>query len=141
MQGGDEFKTAQEKEQHLQVRGIRRVVYLLLALLCFLLGMIGVVLPGLPTTPFLLFMSYFLIRSWPDLHERLIAWPVVGAPIREWAEHRGVRLHIKVIACCMVAVLVSFSVLSQQVLLPWKLAIGAFATIGIIVIWKLPTIR
>ena len=71
-----------------QVRGIRRVVYITIAILFLGLGLVGVLLPGLPTTPFLLLMSYFLIRSSPWLHERVIQLPVVGGPIRDWRSGR-----------------------------------------------------
>src|SRR5688572_19661559 len=46
-----------------RVHGWRKVVYLLLAGLSLSLGLLGVLLPGLPTTPFVLLGSYFLVRS------------------------------------------------------------------------------
>jgi len=127
--------------QPIPVRGIRRLIYLALALLFLVLGLIGIVLPGLPTTPFLLFMSYFLIRTSPQLHDQIIRWPLVGKPIREWEEKRGVRPHIKILACLMVAILVTISMVSNSFGFPIKVSIGVLAAIGIFVVWRLPTIR
>lgn len=124
-----------------QVRGIRRVVYVALAMLFLALGLVGVVLPGVPTTPFLLLMSYSLVRSSPWLHDRVVRLPVVGRPIREWREERGIRLHIKLIASFMVCAVVGGSLWSRSIHLPFKAAIVVLAALGLGVVWRLPTIR
>ena len=134
-------KTTNDEHLPTQVTGVRRIVYLFLAFVLFVLGMVGVVLPGLPTTPFLLFMSYFLIRTSPALHSRIINWPVVGKPLQDWEEKRGVRPHVKLLAITMVAVLVGLSLFSSSVATPMKVAIGVVAVIGVAVIWLLPTVR
>ena len=66
------------------VTGLRRMLYLLLAGGFFVLAMAGVILPGLPTTPFLLLTSYFLVRSYPRLNERLIKSKLFGPILVDW---------------------------------------------------------
>ena len=123
------------------VRGVRRVIYVLLALVFLGIGLVGVLLPGLPTTPFLLLMSYFLIQSWPWLHDRVVSMPLVGRPIREWRENRGVRKPIKVFASLMVLGVVTVTLLSSSIGWPIKAATVGLAGCGLIVVWRLPTIR
>lgn len=127
-------------EEPTKVRGLRRAIYLVLAALFFAVGMLGVILPGLPTTPFLLLMSYFLIRSSPWLHRRVVRLPIVGGPIRDWRERRGVRRNVKATANAIVIVVVIVSLWSAGSL-PIKVGTAALAGIGIVVIWRLPTIN
>ena len=124
-----------------QVRGIRRVVYVVLALLFLGLGLLGVVLPGLPTTPFLLLMSYFLVRSSPRLHDRVVAMPLVGRLLRDWQESRGIRLRVKLVATGMMAAVTSVSLFSQTLNTPAKTVIVLLVATGLAVIWRLPTTR
>ena len=124
-----------------QVRGVRRLAYLVLAVLFLGLGVLGIALPGVPTTPFLLLMSYFLIRSSPRLHDRVVRMAIVGGPIRDWEEKRGVRIHVKVIASLMVLAIVGASLYSQTVYLPIKVTVVVLAAVGLAVVWLLPTIK
>ncbi len=123
------------------VGGLRRVLYVALAAVFLGLGLLGVFLPGVPTTPFLLLMSYFLVRSWPWLHDRVVSLPLIGGPIRDWRENRGVRRPIKAIASLMVLLVVGGTLMSQTVLWPLKTAIAGLATCGLLVVWRLPTIQ
>ena len=118
-----------------------KLVYLVLALFFFVLGMIGVVLPGLPTTPFLLLMGFFLVRVSPRMHAWILTWPLVGKPLTEWDERGGVRIGVKILAYAMVGVLVLFTLLFRDLNLYFKLAITLAAIIGLIVVYRLPTIR
>jgi uncharacterized membrane protein YbaN (DUF454 family) len=122
------------------VSGVRRAVYIALAGLLFCLGMIGTLLPGLPTTPFLILMSYFLIRSSPWLHRKVVRLPIVGPLIQEWREKRGVSVRVKVVACLMVFVVVAASIASEVVGLSLKISIGLLAACGIWVVLRIPTV-
>lgn len=121
------------------VHGWRRVVAWLMAGLFFMLAMIGVVLPGIPTTPFLLLMCYFLLRVSPSLHEKAMAWPVVGGPLRDWRDEGGVRRGVKVLACTMVTVLVTSTLLWSPLGIAVKWIIFLAALYGVVVVIRLPT--
>lgn len=118
-----------------------KIVYLALAVLFFVLGMVGVILPGIPTTPFLLLMGFFLVRVSPRLHAWILTWPLVGKPLTEWDEHGGVRVGVKVLAYVMVSALVLFTWLFRDLNFYFKLAITLAAIIGLIVVYRLRTIR
>lgn len=145
---GTEKKTqtseaAQNLEQEHQlpaVTGIRRLVYLLLAALFFILGAIGAVLPGLPTTPFLLLTSFFLVRTSPKLNALLLKSPVFGPILRDWQERQGVRRDVKFQAIFIVSLLVGLSIyfIQPNIVIVGIVCLGA--VIGIWVILRLPEI-
>ena len=74
-----------------RVHGLRRILYLGLAAGSFGMSIVGVILPGIPTVPFLLLTSYYLIRSSPALNERLLRSRLFGQMLRDWNEHRAMR--------------------------------------------------
>ena len=123
------------------ISGLRRAVYWSLAGFFFVLAMIGVVLPGLPTTPFLLLMCHFLIRVSPSLHAKALAWPLVGGPLRDWRDSRGIRPGVRVTACTMVSLLVAGTLVLGSLPVALKVAVAAAALYGIAVILRLPTVR
>lgn len=121
------------------VSGLRRPLYWIGAAFFFALAMLGVVLPGVPTTPFLLLMCYFLIRVSPALHARALRWPVVGEPLRDWHQKRGVRMHVKCLAIAMVSLFVGATLLLSALATPAKVVVAAAAVCGVYVVVRLPT--
>jgi uncharacterized membrane protein YbaN (DUF454 family) len=124
-----------------QVRGIRRALYIVLAAICLGLGLLGAALPGLPTTPFLLLMSYLLVRAWPWLHGQVLRLPVVGNTLRDWDERRGVRRGVKILAATWVVVAVGLVILATGLTTILNLLIAGLALVGLCVIWRLPTVQ
>jgi uncharacterized membrane protein YbaN (DUF454 family) len=124
-----------------RVRGWRKALYLLLAMLSLSLGLLGIVLPGLPTTPFVLLGSFFLVRSSTQLHERLMASRLFGGVLRDWYIHRGLRPHVRARAIAVVAIVVAVSLVIARPPLQVVLAIAALAALGLLVIWRLPSIQ
>lgn len=122
------------------VTGWRRGLYLSLAAVFFGLGAVGAMLPGLPTTPFLLLTSFFLIRSSPRLNRRLMQSRFFGSILRDWHEHRGVRTHVKVktVVLILLVMVVSLYFGPQN---GWmKLGLVAVVSIGLVVVVRLPTV-
>jgi len=123
------------------VKGVRRLVFLALAGLFFVLGMIGIVLPGLPTTPMLLLTSYFLARSWPRMHRKLLANKLLGPILCHWHQHRAVEPRTKVQAAFLVGLAMALLFFFSSLPLTQRVAVLAFASIGLLTIYKLPTLR
>ncbi len=128
------------RESGRYVCGLRRVVYLALAMLFLVLATIGVVLPGLPTTPFLLLASYLLSRSSPRMHNLLLANRWFGPILADWQQHRALKRSTKVQATCFIGAamigLVGFSSLPS----PWIALVFTLVLVGLLVIYRLPTI-
>jgi uncharacterized membrane protein YbaN (DUF454 family) len=120
--------------------GVRRVAYLALGGFFVGLAALGAFLPILPTTPFLLLASACFVRSSPKLNERLLRSRLFGPFLRDWRDHRGVRLHVKITAVVVLVAVVAASVLFAD--LPWPLLILliALALVGLVVVLRLRVI-
>ncbi len=122
------------------VSGLRRIVYVALAVLFLTLATLGVVLPGLPTTPFMLLASYLLSRSSPRMHRLLLANRWFGPILSDWQQHRALKRRTKIQAICVIgAAIIGLAAFSS---LPWPSLALVFALvlIGLVVIYRLPTI-
>ena len=86
-------------------------------------------------------MSYFLIRSSTRLHDHVLKLPYVGQAIREWQERRGVRRRVKYVAYSMVVVSVAAALISGRLGPTAQASTVALATVGLVVVAKLPTIE
>ncbi|QDV51676.1 YbaN family protein [Gimesia fumaroli] len=120
------------------VTGFKKIVYLGLAGLFFVLGVLGVALPVLPTTPFLLLTSYFLIRTSPHLNKALLRSPVLGQVLKDWQQAGGVRLSVKIQAITIVVLIITATLIFSPLLVPLKVLLVLLASIGILVITRLP---
>ena len=105
------------------------------------LGALGAVLPVLPTTPFLLLASFFLIRSSPRLNEKLMRSPFFGRFLRDWHQHRGVRPRAKVTAVVMVLVAITASISWGDLSWPLLVLLLVLGVVGVTVVLRLPVIR
>lgn len=123
------------------VTGIKKVVYLFLAALFFVLGALGIALPVLPTTPFLLLTSYFLIRTSPRLNQALLRSPILGQVLKEWQQDGGVRLSVKIQAITIVIAIISATLIFSPLSMALKIVLVALACIGILVIIRLPRLN
>lgn len=104
------------------------------------LGVAGIILPGLPATPFLLLASYFLVRSSPQLNDRLLNSRLFGPILRDWQERRGIRRSVKFRSICVVFASVLLTCYFSN--LSWTLLAIVVATgiVGVAVILRLPEV-
>ena len=124
----------------LAVGGIRRVAYLSLAGVSFGLAGLGVIVPGLPTVPFLLLTSYYLVRSSPRLNERLLRSRTFGPMIRDWHEHRAMRPKVKAFSIGTMIVVVAATVIFGGLSLPLLVIVLLLMAVGMTMILRIPTI-
>lgn len=119
----------------------RRITYLSMAGASFGMAALGVAVPGIPTVPFLLVCSCFLVRSSPTLHEKLLDSRIFGPLLRDWHVHGAMRWRAKVVAVATLVVVVAISILLAGLTLPMALLVLLLALVGIWMIWRVPTIR
>ena len=110
-------------------RGITWGINVLLAASSFVLALVGVVLPGIPTVPFVLLTSYFLIRSSPKLSQRLLDSRIFGPTLRDWHEQRGIRRRTKVVALAVMFGVVMTSVLWGNLPVPLLTVVVPFVVV------------
>ncbi len=121
--------------------GLGRAVLVCLGLILVGLGALGALLPLLPTTPFLLLASFCFVRSSPRLNRWLVRSRLFGPFLRDWQKHRGVRLHVKVIAITLLAGAVTASLTLGDLPAYLQALLVALALIGLVVVLRLPLIR
>ncbi len=127
---------------HLSIaKGSRRYFYLVLAGMFFVLASVGVLLPGIPTTPFVLLTSYFLIRSSPFLNRRLMQSKVFGAMLRDWHRHRALKPRVKTVSLLACSSVILLSVFFGGMPAAARAVVVAAGICGIWFVWRLPVIR
>ena len=120
------------------VTGPQRFLFLVLSGLFVALGAAGAILP---TTPFLLLASFFLARSSPRLNAALLRSRFLGPILRDWQEHHGIRLNVRLQAVVTVIVVLSLTIWFASPSTPISVAIAGLGLIGITVILRLPHIN
>lgn len=120
---------------------VTRQLFLLGGLCSLALGIVGAFLPVLPTTPFILLAGYCFSRSSPRWHHWISASPWFGPILSEWESRRGVRLSVKSLATLLVLAALLTSVYFRGPASPVTILMACIASIGMVVVWKLPTVR
>ncbi|MGL4549657.1 MAG: YbaN family protein [Gemmataceae bacterium] len=123
------------------VGDFKRLVFILLGFHFVAIGIAGVFLPGLPATPFFLLAAYFFSRSSPRLHRWLLAWPLTGTLIRDWQQHRGVRLKVKVVSLVLLPSVLGSSIYFGGLNVYLSGALIAVGLVGATVVVCLPRVK
>jgi uncharacterized membrane protein YbaN (DUF454 family) len=63
-----------------------------------MLGVIGLFVPVWPTTIFLILAAWAFKRGCEPLEQWLLRHPRFGPPLRDWQDHRSIRLRTKCLA-------------------------------------------
>lgn len=87
---------------------IKRLIFLILGLLCLTLGTIGVFLPILPTVPFYLATVFCFSQSSQKLHDWFIGTELYKKHLQSFVEKKGMLMKTKVSIITTVTLLMSF---------------------------------
>ena len=88
----------------------RRRILIILGTIFTIIGIIGIFVPILPTTPFLLLAAACYIRSSDRFYRWLINNRFFGEYIRNYMEHRGMPLRIKILTISILWMTIGISV-------------------------------
>lgn len=96
------------KLQHFQQKKVFRILFIILGCIAVIAGTIGVVVPGLPTTPLVLFASWCFYKSSP----RMQAWLLqsfLGKYIKDYKEKGGLTIRKRIYIILLMATMVAIS--------------------------------
>lgn len=74
---------------------MRKVIFLVLGIICIVLGIIGIILPVMPGLIFFVAASYFLSKSSDHLYQKLLKLPYVGKSIKDWHDFGVLNIQTK----------------------------------------------
>ena len=135
-----EEATAEEPGTPAVASGLRRAWYMAMAGGSFTLTLVGLVVPGIPTVPFLMATSYYLVRSSPTLNRRLLRSRFFGPILADLEGSGGLRRinKIKLIGLTLVVSVVTLVVIGPPLVL--LVVIFAVASGSVYAITRLPGI-
>lgn len=87
---------------------IKRLIFLILGLLCLTFGTIGVFLPILPTVPFYLATVFCFSQSSQKLHDWFIETELYKKYLQSFVEKKGMLMKTKVSIITTVTLLMGF---------------------------------
>ena len=119
---------------------IKKIGYLVVALISFVLGIIGIFLPLLPTTPLLLLTSFCLLRSSDRLNEKFMQTNVYKNHVKKFHEQGGMTLKANLTLTIPVSILLftMFMIMDSTIM---KTIIVIMFVTKVIVFTKMKTIR
>ncbi|MGL5755623.1 MAG: YbaN family protein [Paraclostridium sp.] len=90
------------------MKNLKKIMYLIVALIALTLGIIGIFLPLLPTTPLLLLTSFCLLKSSDRLNEKFMKTKVYEKYVKSFREQGGMTLKAKLWLTIPVSILLIF---------------------------------
>lgn len=88
-----------------------RLLFMVLGLLSLGSAILGIILPGWPTTIWLIFATFFFVRSSPRFYNRLMNHRIFGPLIRDFRAGLGIPLRAKLLAIAMIVLFAGSSAL------------------------------
>ena len=87
---------------------IKRLIFLILGLICLALGTVGVFLPVLPTVPFYMATVFCFSQSSQKLHDWFISTELYKKHLKSFVEKKGMLLKTKISIITTVTLLMGF---------------------------------
>ncbi|MDE6665114.1 MAG: YbaN family protein [Ruminococcus sp.] len=87
---------------------IKRLIFLILGMICLALGTVGVFLPILPTVPFYLATVFCFSQSSQKLHDWFIGTDLYKKHLKSFVEKKGMLLKTKLSIMTTVTLLMGF---------------------------------
>ena len=107
---------------------------------CFVISIIGFVIPGIPTVPFVLATSYFLVRSSPALHDRFRRSRLFGPMVRDFEDRGGLQLSTKLKLVALTFAIVGVTIAFVEISVPLMFVMATMTAISLYVVLRLPTV-
>lgn len=110
-----------------------RYIFICLGCLAVILGSIGVVVPGLPTTPLVLFASWCFYKSSPRLRNWLLQ-SFLGKYIKDYTRRGGLTTRKRIYIILLMATMVTISTVFFIENMIVRIVVWAAGLVGCIVV-------
>lgn len=118
----------------------RRALWVVLGFVGVGLGTVGIVVPGLPTTGFFVFAAWCFSKSSPRFERWVLELPGIGPMVRDHRAGLGMPRRAKVVACTMIVVACTLSIVVGVDRPAVRIVIGAAGLVGVAwILWRIPT--
>lgn len=115
------------------MKNLKKIMYLIVALIALTLGIIGIFLPLLPTTPLLLLTSFCLLKSSDRLNKKFMKTKVYEKYVKSFREQGGMTLKAKLCLTIPVSILLMFmfvvinnSIMRMIIIAMWIVKVAVF---------------
>jgi uncharacterized membrane protein YbaN (DUF454 family) len=132
-------KQSNARPYPIRATGLVRLAKIAAAGGCFSVAVAGLVVPSVPSLSFCLATGYFLIRSSPELNERLRNSRAFGSVVRDFQDYGGLRASVKSEAIALALGTCGASILMSGYS-PAALVTIAVAMIDLWLVLRLPTV-
>jgi len=121
------------------VRKALRPFFALFGILCVGVGFVGLVTPGLPGFVFFLIALWSFRNSSPKLETWLLNNRFVGPTLRDWEEHKSLKMSTKIIAISSIWIAIGFTIYGIAIKPPlkipgWNLIVPKPLPIGVLML-------
>lgn len=123
---------------------MRKIAFIIAAIIALCVGIIGIFIPFLPTTPFLLIAVFCAGKSSQKMHKWIMEHRVFGRHLRNYFEGKGVERRVKCLALVLLWVTIGCGVLAMKESSFGRIAAliaGVGVTIHIMLLKKRETIK
>lgn len=110
-----------------------RYIFIILGCIAVILGSIGVVVPGLPTTPLVLFASWCFYKSSPRLRNWLLQ-SFLGKYIKDYTRRGGLTTRKRIYIILLMATMVTISTVFFIENMIVRIVVWAAGLVGCIVV-------
>lgn len=122
------------------MKNIKKIMYIVVAIISFTLGIIGIFLPLLPTTPLLLLTSMCLLKSSERLNKKFMKTKIYKKYVKAFLEKGGMTMKAKLCLTIPVSLLLlgMFVVIDNNLM---RMIIVMMWLLKVIVFTKMKTVK
>jgi uncharacterized membrane protein YbaN (DUF454 family) len=121
-------------------KGLKRVVYRVLAVSNLGMTIFAFIMPAIPTPPFLVATIYFAMRSSPELDDWIARSRMFGRMVSDWKQYRAVRMAVKIKSISITLVFVGSFILLLRLSGVTLAVVLSMTALEIVTILLLPTL-
>lgn len=123
---------------------LKRLIFLILGIICLILGSIGIVLPILPTVPFFCATLFCFANSSQKLHDWFLGTNLYKKHLESYVQKKGMLMKTKVMIVGSVTVMMAigfFLMLAKEIYMPCVILAVVWICHIVYFFFKVPTLQ